>query len=132
MPHDRVQQVASIHDREPQPLENARERIEMARCAPRGPSMEGSKKIGVKKMPNMSTTCTMYFTSRKKRFAQLRKSDTPVVNSHEQQEQQRNPRETRVQPYAEKRQDDDSVSRPIDVSKPCAPTEESGSTSRGK
>ena len=53
--------------------------LSMAMCAPRAPSMDGSKKIGVKKMPNMSTTCTMYLTSRKNRFAQLRKSETPVV-----------------------------------------------------
>ena len=106
--------------------------LSIARCAPLGPSIAGSKNIGVKKMPNMSTTCTMYFTSRKKRLAQLRKSETPVVKSTSNSSEQWHPREARVKAHAEERQDDDEGDRPIEVSNDWRATEESGSTSRGK
>ena len=38
--------------------------------APVGPNISGSKNTGVKKMPNVRSTWTMYFTSRKNRLAQ--------------------------------------------------------------
>ena len=69
-----------LDDGQPQPLENSGEWIEHRQYrAAAARAWTGSKKIGVKKMPNISTTCTMYLTSRKNRLAQLRKSDTPVV-----------------------------------------------------
>jgi len=58
-------------------LEQRSEGFSMASVLSFGPNIAGSNRTGVKKMPNVSRTWTMYFTSRKNRLAQLRRRPGP-------------------------------------------------------
>lgn len=86
----------------------------------------------MKKMPNMSTTCTVYLTSLKNRLAQLRRSDTAVVKSTSSAI--RSGTQTKFASSLTPRNGRTTASEsyPIDESNDWAPIDDSGRTSRGK
>ena len=110
-------------------------RWDSASCSARlrSPNIGASRITGVTKMPKVRKTCTMYFTSRKNRFAQLRKSAAASANDPEEQRAGRAPRAAATERRTPRNGSTHAMSvPPISESKVCASTAESGSTSRGK
>jgi hypothetical protein len=100
--------------------------------AARAPSASTSKNTGVKKMPNVTSTWTMYFTSRKNRFAQLVTSAVATVNDTSSASITGTQRSAADGVTPNARASTATAASPAARSTRCASTLATGSTSRGK
>ncbi len=104
----------------------------MASLAPVAPSMIGSNSTGVKKIPKVRSTCTMYFTSRKNRLPQLRSNAAAAVTTNSVSASTGTQRRPEAEPIPNATNATVRATAPTALSKAWASMTASGSTSRGK